>query len=869
MSTSSRILVVDDDPTNVLVLRRSLEKSGYDVLTANDGFAAVDIAVESQPDLILLDVMMPDRDGLEVCEILKSQESTSGIPVIFVTATSESARIVRAFAAGGSDYVTKPFRAEEILARVSVHVRLRQAEEELRHKNNRLEGLMHQLAESNQQLSLLSRMDPLTKLLNRRTWEESMVIEHERYDRSQSVYSIIMLDVDHFKAYNDTLGHQAGDECLKKVARCISDTCRQVDIAGRYGGEEFVILAPDTNGDAAVKLAERVRKALWNEAMPHPGSRTSNRVTASLGIAESMPGKWEDVLRRADDALYIAKRAGRNMVFGDQRGTAVRASKYFPEPNAEVLQESQTPVSVLVVDDDPTTTANCRTALEKEGYEVRVTADGSSAMTSINDSPPDVIVLDAVMPNMSGLDCVREIKKNPDTQDIPVIMISALDQGDDILAGLEAGADEYLTKPLRTTELTLRVRSMARLYRERSDLLRSYEVRGRHTRILTRLVDFCKAIATTHDAEEVFAETISVISDVTLCQRVSIMLPDSSNQRLTVAKCLGMDEELASTITVPVGQPISGQAFLSEKTIAINSRSSLEASPQMFDAAFFADAPLVSVPLIAARKVLGVINATERADRQPFESQELEYMELIANVAATAAHDILSHEAHSRTSDSIMVALAKLAEHRDNDTGLHLDRITQFCTMLAEDLRTNRVFEDQIDDAFMHDLARAVPLHDIGKVGVPDHILLHPGRLTEEQMEVVRTHTIIGAKTLKLLSEQSPGVTFLSMATDIAQYHHECYDGSGYPTGLKASACPLAARITSIADVYDALTTKRVYKDALSHDKATKIITDGSGKQFDPHIVKAFLRLESQFKQLASDLADVDSDTEAQALQRT
>ncbi len=852
MAGSPRILVADDNPTNRLILVRSLEKAGYEVRTADDGFKAVEIATEYLPDLILLDMMMPRQNGLEACIVLKAQAETAAIPVIFVTAVSDVDQVLNAFTAGGCDYITKPFKPEEVLARISVHVRLRQAEEELLRKNKQLEELAGELA-------ALSRIDSLTKLLNRRTWDEAMVQEHERFQRTSNSYSIIMIDVDGFKAYNDSRGHQAGDECLRRMAEAIASTCRQVDSVGRYGGEEFVILAPDTGAEAAVKLAERIRKAIWRLALPHPASITATRVTASLGVAMSAPGSWEDVLKRADDALYVAKKAGRNMVYMDH-GARSKVASLVSESRPEEPGISPDPcegrIGVLIVDDEPTNRAVCRGCLERAGYQVREAVDGDTAIASINEDPPDVIIMDVMMPSMDGLECTKKIRANPDTRDIPIIMVSALANNDEILAGLEVGADEYLTKPIRTTELTLRVRSMARLYREHSDLLQSYETRGEHMRILTRLVEFCRAIGTSQRLNEVLECTVAAVADVAHSRRISIMLPDDKARLLSIAKSRGIDDELASVVKVPVGEPIAGQVFATGRPIVINSEAQVGAHPGAYDTHFFASVPLFSAPMGAAGQVVGVLNVTERDGQQPFEPHELEYIELINKIAGTSIHDIFTREARDQASNSIMVALAKLAEHRDNDTGLHLDRVTRYCCILAETLRETQEYSTRIDEAFLYDLARAVPLHDIGKVAIPDKILLYPGKLADDEMAIMRTHAAIGGNTIQSLIESAPGVSFLEMAADIARYHHEWYDGSGYPAGLRGDAIPLPARITAIADVYDALTTKRVYKEAVSHDQAVATIVEASGTQFEPAIVEAFIQHEREFAELAALMAD-------------
>ncbi|MFQ5590054.1 MAG: response regulator [Phycisphaerae bacterium] len=852
MNTRPRILVVDDNPTNRVLLTRPLENAGYEVRTADDGVEAVDAVLTWLPDLVLLDMVMPKRDGIEVCRMLKARENTRSIPVIFVTAMAESDQILKAFQAGGCDYITRPFRSDEVLARISTHVRLRRAELELRERNKQLEELTAELR-------TLSRMDPLTRLLNRRVWEETVEREHERFMRHGNPYSIVMIDVDHFKAYNDHNGHQQGDECLRHIADSVASVCRHLDSVGRYGGEEFVILAPETQGESAVRLAERARKSVWMLGIPHFAGRGSGRVTISAGVATGKSDSWEAVLKEADDALYLAKKAGRNMVYSADGTSAVDlANATTARRGSSDLQDARTRGlgKVLVIDDEKTNRLLCKACLERAGYEVYQASDGRLGIDSVRDNTPDVIIMDVMMPNMDGLECTRRLKADPDTRDIPIIMISARTENEDVLAGLEAGADEYLAKPIRTMELCLRVRSMARLRRERMDLIISNEVRGEHTRILTGLVDFCRAVATSRRREDVIRHTLTAVADVARSRRVSIMCLDPDEQRLKIVSAVGMDEELASTVLVPVGEPIAGKVFASGQPIVMNSEADALRDWRGYDSRFFASVPLLCTPMGASEQVVGVLNVTERVGGRPFTTFELEYVELIATVAATAIHDITAREAHNHASDSIMVALAKLAEHRDNDTGRHVDRVTRYCVLLAEELRKIDRYTDRIDEAFLHDLVRSVPLHDIGKVAIPDRILLCPRRLKPDQMEVMRTHAEVGAKTIRALIERSPGVSFLVMAADIAYYHHERYDGTGYPLGLRGDAIPLAAQITALADVYDALTSHRVYKDAVSHEEAVAVITQASGSHFAPAIVEAFTRCEKEFAALAQALAD-------------
>lgn len=849
MNPACRIAVIDDDPSIQQLLARALQDAGYVVQCADSGLASIELAVAWQPHVILLDMQLPDHDGVTVCSILKARPDTRGVPVIFVTAAADTDELLRAFSAGGSDYITKPFTPREVVARVQVHARLRVTEEELRCKNQRLEEVTAELAR-------LSREDALTQLLNRRSWDEAMAREHERYQRHGQAYCVVMLDVDRFKAYNDARGHQAGDHTLRRVAEALRSAARTTDRVGRYGGEEFVVLAPETTLEAGLKLAERVRKAVWALGIPHPSSPIAGRVTVSLGVAEVAGDSPDDVLKRADDAMYVAKRAGRNMAFAG-RSDAPGASRFVVDGAADLpAPATAAGVKVLVVDDESSNRALYRACLSQAGYDVCEAENGAAALVAAKTDPPDVIVMDVMMPQQDGLECTRRLRGAPESHDIPIIMLSALTGNEDILAGLEAGADEYVTKPVRPSELVLRVRSMARLRREHADLLRSYALRGEHMRILTRLVDFCRAVGVSRHLDDIVRSTVAAVVDIARARRVSIMLPDERGRVLVIAGAAGMDGELAEAVRVPVGGPLAGQVFASGDAIVINAPSEAGLRPYGYDSPFFASLPLLCAPLAAGGQVEGVLNVTERIDQRPFEPHELEYIELVGKIAGAAIHDVCAIVAREEASDSIMVALAKLAEHRDNDTGLHLDRVTRFCLRLAETLRGNPAVVGEITPEFLYNLQRAVPLHDIGKVAIPDQILMHPGRLSPEQMAIMRTHTVVGANTIETLIHNAPGVSFLAMAAQIARYHHERWDGAGYPVGLRGHAIPLAARITAIADVYDALTTKRVYKDAFPHDEAVRIIADGAGTQFDPAVVAAFLELEGEFAELAAAMAD-------------
>ncbi len=204
--------------------------------------------------------------------------------------------------------------------------------------------------------------------------------------------------------------------------------------------------------------------------------------------------------------------------------------------------------------------------------------------------------------------------------------------------------------------------------------------------------------------------------------------------------------------------------------------------------------------------------------------------------------------------DMMIFSLAKLAESRDQDTGTHLERIREYSKVLATELMSWPKFENEVDAQFVELIYLTSPLHDVGKVGIPDSVLLKPGKLTAEEFEVMKRHTLIGGETLSASAQAHPEASFLKMALDITLKHHERWDGTGYPFQLKGEDIPLSARIVAIADVYDALTTKRVYKEAFSHEIAADIIYKSSGTHFDPDLVDAFSKVENQMRRIRFEL---------------
>ena len=236
--------------------------------------------------------------------------------------------------------------------------------------------------------------------------------------------------------------------------------------------------------------------------------------------------------------------------------------------------------------------------------------------------------------------------------------------------------------------------------------------------------------------------------------------------------------------------------------------------------------------------------------------------------------DFLEAEVTKRTrevvaiQDVTILAMASLAETRDSDTGNHIRRTQFYVKALAQHLSTHPKFSAQLTDTYIQMLFKSAPLHDIGKVGIPDHILLKPGRFEPHEFEVMKTHTTLGRDAIEHAEKQlGMRVDFLSMAKEIALSHQEKWDGSGYPQGLAGEAIPLSARLMAVADVYDALISRRVYKDGMSHDKAVTIIQEGRGTHFDPDIADAFVSLQDEFRAIAARFVDTDEDLAQKTVQ--
>jgi diguanylate cyclase (GGDEF)-like protein len=299
-----RLLVVDDQPINIQVMHQ-IFGGDYQVFMATCGAQALSICQSNPPDLVLLDIVMPEMDGFEVCSQLKANDATCNIPVIFVTSHTDAAQETHGLSLGAVDFIAKPVNPAVVRARVKTQLTLKFQSDLLRK---------------------LVFLDGLSGVFNRRYFDQQLGVEWARSTRSSSPLSAIMIDVDHFKLFNDHYGHQAGDDCLRQIAVTLK-TClkRPGDLVARYGGEEFACILPDTSFGDAMSLASELERKVRSLSIPHAQSSVTGVITVSVGVATRTVDSTDDaaaLIGLADSQLYDAKQSGRGRVCGAQLGAA-------------------------------------------------------------------------------------------------------------------------------------------------------------------------------------------------------------------------------------------------------------------------------------------------------------------------------------------------------------------------------------------------------------------------------------------------------------------------------------------------------------------------------------------------------------------
>jgi len=309
-----RVLLVDDDPAMLRLLSKHLTGAGYEVFAAGDGRTALDILHREGPPVVLSDLAMPGMDGLELCQAIRSSEAIGFVYIIILTADREKDRVVEALEAGANDFLAKPFHHQELLARLNAGMRIISLEADLQRQQRELHKANAEMAILNSKLERAATTDDLTGLANRREGMNRLKSEWTSSLQHGHPLSCIMLDIDHFKTCNDSYGHEAGDVVLRQTAEVLDRSVRAGDLVCRIGGEEFLVICPNSNLSTALQTAERLRRIV--ESNPIGICSMSMRVTISGGAAERCEDTDtpEDLLRHADRALYAAKADGRNQI---------------------------------------------------------------------------------------------------------------------------------------------------------------------------------------------------------------------------------------------------------------------------------------------------------------------------------------------------------------------------------------------------------------------------------------------------------------------------------------------------------------------------------------------------------------------------
>lgn len=315
-----RIMIVDDSALARTLLKDILNNNGYDdIVSKPSAIEAINYILENHSqanqedkavDLIMMDGVMPDIEGVEACQRIRKLPEMLDVPLIMVTGKTDMETLQQAFSAGANDYITKPYNELELLARVRSALRLKCEIDKRKEREN-------ELRELNETLQKLSSIDGLTGVANRRQFDEVIESEYKRARRNNTALSLLLIDIDYFKQYNDTYGHQVGDDCLIKVASILKCVVKRPgDLVARYGGEEFVVVLPETTLDGASKIAENIRLAIFQSEIEHSTSGIGRYLTVSLGVStlKKHMDTTSKLIKEADIALYEAKRKGRNRV---------------------------------------------------------------------------------------------------------------------------------------------------------------------------------------------------------------------------------------------------------------------------------------------------------------------------------------------------------------------------------------------------------------------------------------------------------------------------------------------------------------------------------------------------------------------------
>lgn len=513
------------------------------------------------------------------------------------------------------------------------------------------------------------------------------------------------------------------------------------------------------------------------------------------------------------------------------------------------MEKTPFPSEILVTDDDPQVRQIFQAALTAVGHTVRECSDGQTCLREVEHKHPDLIFCDLTMPGMSGIEVCGQIKGNPDTRHIPFIMITGDIEYTKRLEGIRAGADDYLNKPLSLAEVLARTESLLKSKRLDDEVKRQREVIDNLLAITTLDPEYAE------DRDLLIHDFLARVAELLRARQATAFQIEGGQISHVVACHPALSEEHALSLIRSC--PRCTRMLREREPIIIREDEGAEDSHGSY-----AGFPILSntgelIAAVAAHGIPDEIPAESLkvlhtlAKRLGAEIQLQMYNEILEAQVAERTRDLkraledLSHAniALEHAQEETVFRLAQAAEFRNNETGEHLRRISLYSQMLG---RAAGLSDEQIND-----LRCASLMHDIGKIAIPDSILLKADSLTDEEKDLMRTHTLKGGELLS--NSDAP---MLKMGEQIALNHHERWDGTGYPHGKSGEVIPLAARIVSVADVFDALISKRVYKEAWTMEESLKYLREAAGKQFDPELVETFLGLQDQISEVIETFMD-------------
>ena len=529
-----------------------------------------------------------------------------------------------------------------------------------------------------------------------------------------------------------------------------------------------------------------------------------------------------------------------------------------------VLASDKSTGRILLAHGDPRHAQVLCAHLDNAGFDVHTEGKGQAAYQAAVTETWDALILDVALPEIGGVEMTRTLRSRSGARLVPIILLAENPNRDELLVGLQAGATEYLPRSVDLAELTARLRTLVRLsqgHQQRENLNErlASEVTRQSSRV-ELLYAYLRELSNARDEDDVYRLMVETIRKATGAMRISVLATDAHTGRLVCKHAVGIDPKVAERVSVDPSSGIAGQVFTTGTTVVAKAVDTARTNGRDYNADAFVSTPLVSTYLTNNEDRLGVLNVTDRPDGEPFGVEDVECICSVADSAAIALYNARRRCQLKKSIRALLLTVGRLSEYRDEETGLHLERVREYAGVLVRQLARHPKFAETITPEFIENLAQAAPLHDVGKVGVPDEILNKPGKLTEEEFQVMKTHTSIGRHTLALAIEETGPIPLLQMCIDIAYCHHERYDGLGYPRGICGDEIPLSARIITLVDAYDAMTSKRCYKEAVPHERAVAIIAKERGRHFDPDVVDTFLEVADRFDIIRSAKEDeIDS----------